>query len=99
MPTLKFKQFEPSGGKSDLRQVYVTATDHEWIKKTASDNSSRMVWVVTELINHAKESSETFKRLQKIIIELDDLVPEDAEYPQWLATELDAMAAVMKAND
>jgi len=47
MPILNFKEFEPSGGKSDLRQVYVNAADHEWIKKTASDNSSRMVWVVS----------------------------------------------------
>lgn len=99
MPTLKFKQFEPSGGKSDLRQVYVTATDHEWIKKTASDNSSRMVWVVSELINHARESSETFKRLQSLIIELDSLIPDDAEYPQWVASELDAMAEAMKTDD
>jgi len=96
---MKFKPFNPSGGKSDLRQMYVTADDHDWIKRQASENSSRMVWVLSELIQHAKTSDAVFKRLRSIIIELDDLVPEGTEYPQALATVLDELAAEMEKEN
>lgn len=81
---MKFTPFNPSDDRSELKQMYVSAKDHEWIKKQAVNNSTRMVRVVSELIQHAEQSEQVFKRLNSAILQLDRLLPDDAPVPASL---------------
>jgi len=94
---MKFSPFKPDVKvKKELRQMYVSEDAHDWIKKQAADNSTRMVGIVDNLIDHTISSTAMFKHLRSVIIEIDALVPDGTAYPEHLARILDEMGEALE---
>ena len=104
MPNIfpEYKKFDLEPEAKNIRQIYATIDNCNWIKEKALAKGIKMVSVIEALVKHAESSEKAFTLLMDTVLELDtvidlndcainaELSPECIEFIQHLKeTEVD----------